>query len=63
LPLLLVVLHVTLTPVEASGYFELQILSLRNVRGELASGRCCDGIMSGSGQSGECRDQCESFFR
>ena len=48
----------------ASGYFELQLQSLRNVRGELADGRCCDGSRrTASRDDGVCRDQCESFFR
>ncbi|KAK7481178.1 hypothetical protein BaRGS_00027611, partial [Batillaria attramentaria] len=44
----------------ASGYFELQLQSLRNIRGELADGRCCDGNRT---SNGICTDQCETFFR
>lgn len=46
----------------ASGYFELQLQSIRNVRGELADGRCCDGVRAPGGMCPE-SDQCETFFR
>ena len=46
----------------SSGVFELQLQSLRNARGELANGRCCDGVRS-DGEQALCQDQCESFFR
>ena len=41
------------------GYFELQILSLKNSRGELADGTCCDGTRDASGT---CKDSCETKF-
>lgn len=47
----------------ASGYFEVQILSLTNNRGTLVDGRCCGG--GGGGGKGEfppCTTPCSTAF-
>ncbi|KAF3850133.1 hypothetical protein F7725_019852 [Dissostichus mawsoni] len=31
---------------QSTGYFELQLISVENVNGELADGECCDGSRS-----------------
>ncbi|XP_072565591.1 protein jagged-1b [Paramormyrops kingsleyae] len=47
---------------DASGHFELQILSMQNVNGKLLSGRCCGGVRSASDQ--RCtRDECDTYFK
>ncbi|XP_029351680.1 protein jagged-2b isoform X1 [Echeneis naucrates] len=47
---------------QSTGYFELQLISVENVNGELASGECCDG--SRSPQDLRCpRDECDTYFR
>ena len=46
----------------ASGYFELQILSMQNVNGELQSGLCCDGTRD-AGDSKCLKDECDTYFR
>lgn len=47
---------------EGSGQFELQILSMHNVNGELLNGMCCDGTRSAADR--KCtRDECDTFFK
>ncbi|XP_041959400.1 LOW QUALITY PROTEIN: protein jagged-1a [Alosa sapidissima] len=46
----------------ASGYFELQILAMQNVNGELQSGLCCDGTRD-AGDSKCSKDECDTYFR
>uniref|UniRef100_A0A672JH53 Delta-like protein n=1 Tax=Salarias fasciatus TaxID=181472 RepID=A0A672JH53_SALFA len=47
---------------EGSGQFELQILSMDNVNGELLSGMCCDGTRNSADR--KCtRDECDTFFK
>lgn len=47
---------------EGSGQFELQILSMHNVNGELFSGMCCDGSRTTADR--KCtRDECDTFFK
>ena len=46
--------------VHSSGYFEIQLLSIQNERGELFSGECCDGTRSMAGDT--CTDPCDTFF-
>lgn len=36
-------LFFSLQYVSASGYFELQILKVKNIAGERMDGKCCDG--------------------
>ncbi|KMQ95950.1 protein jagged-1-like protein [Lasius niger] len=47
----------------ASGYFEVQILSLTNNRGTLVDGRCCGGG-GGGGKGGfpPCTTPCSTIF-
>uniref|UniRef100_A0A8C6MBV9 Delta-like protein n=1 Tax=Nothobranchius furzeri TaxID=105023 RepID=A0A8C6MBV9_NOTFU len=45
-----------------TGQFELQILSMHNVNGELLSGGCCDGTRTAADR--KCtRDECDTFFK
>uniref|UniRef100_A0A8C9YE75 Delta-like protein n=1 Tax=Sander lucioperca TaxID=283035 RepID=A0A8C9YE75_SANLU len=47
---------------EGTGQFELQILSMHNVNGELLNGMCCDGSRNTADR--KCtRDECDTFFR
>ncbi|XP_035390719.1 protein jagged-1a isoform X2 [Electrophorus electricus] len=47
---------------EASGYFELQVLSVQNINGELQNGLCCDGTRNPA--DNKCtRDECDTYFR
>ncbi|XP_028808987.1 protein jagged-2b [Denticeps clupeoides] len=44
-----------------SGYFEVHLVSLQNVNGELLDGECCDGTRSS--QDLRCsRDECDTYF-
>ncbi|XP_060773694.1 protein jagged-2b isoform X4 [Neoarius graeffei] len=46
----------------ASGYFELQLMSVENVNGELWDGECCDGARNSRDQ--RCtRDECDTYFK
>lgn len=45
----------------STGYFELQMVSVENVNGELADGECCDG--SRNSEDLRCtRDECDTYF-
>lgn len=47
---------------EGTGQFELQILSMHNVNGELLNGMCCDGTRNTADR--KCtRDECDTFFK
>ncbi|KAM4529698.1 protein jagged-2b isoform 2-T2 [Fundulus diaphanus] len=47
---------------QSTGYFELQLISVENVNGELADGECCDGPRSP--QDLRCtRDECDTYLR
>ncbi|KAF3708394.1 Protein jagged-1b [Channa argus] len=47
---------------EGSGQFELQILSMHNVNGELLNGMCCDGTRTTADR--KCTgDECDTFFK
>ncbi|XP_069371182.1 protein jagged-2b isoform X1 [Paralichthys olivaceus] len=47
---------------QSTGYFELQLISVENVNGELADGECCDGPRSS--QDLRCtRDECDTYFK
>uniref|UniRef100_A0A668AN70 Delta-like protein n=1 Tax=Myripristis murdjan TaxID=586833 RepID=A0A668AN70_9TELE len=49
-------------PNPSTGYFELQLITVENVNGELADGECCDG--SRSSQDLRCgRDECDTYFK
>uniref|UniRef100_A0A8C2DMQ4 Delta-like protein n=1 Tax=Cyprinus carpio TaxID=7962 RepID=A0A8C2DMQ4_CYPCA len=59
----LLILHVVLLQVcEASGHFEMQVLSMQNLNGELQSGACCDGARVAADRSCTA-DECDTFFR
>uniref|UniRef100_A0A7N8WIV4 Delta-like protein n=1 Tax=Mastacembelus armatus TaxID=205130 RepID=A0A7N8WIV4_9TELE len=46
----------------ASGHFELQMLSMQNVNGQLQSGACCDGPRDPTDH--RCtEDECDTYFR
>ncbi|KAF4802579.1 Protein jagged-1 [Turdus rufiventris] len=46
----------------ASGQFELEILSMQNVNGELQNGNCCDGTRN-PGDKKCTRDECDTYFK
>nr|XP_040016603.1 protein jagged-2b isoform X3 [Gasterosteus aculeatus aculeatus] len=47
---------------QSTGYFELQLITVANVNGELADGDCCDGPRSSSDL--RCtRDECDTYFK
>nr|XP_033808556.1 protein jagged-2 isoform X1 [Geotrypetes seraphini] len=47
---------------QSSGYFELQLTSVKNVNGELFSGECCDDIKNS--QNLDCiRDECDTYVK
>ncbi|XP_058241302.1 protein jagged-1a-like isoform X2 [Hemibagrus wyckioides] len=48
---------------EASGYFEFRVLSVRNVKGELQSGLCCDGTRNAADNNRCTWDECDTYFR
>lgn len=43
-----------------SGYFEIQITKIKNSRGEVLDGNCCDGDRNAENV---CTEQCDTFFR
>ncbi|MFT7801878.1 estrogen receptor beta isoform X1 [Arapaima gigas] len=45
-----------------SGSFELQLISVQNVNGELSNGRCCDGAQDPDDLRCS-RDPCDTYFR
>ncbi|KAG7461310.1 hypothetical protein MATL_G00208710 [Megalops atlanticus] len=46
----------------SSGYFELQLITVLNVNGELSDGECCDG--SRNALDLRCtRDECDTYFK
>lgn len=48
------------TLLDASGFFELQILGIHNIRGELMDGSCCGRIRD---KDAACIRQCNTYFR
>ncbi|XP_034384273.1 protein jagged-2b [Cyclopterus lumpus] len=47
---------------QSTGYFELQLITVANVNGELADGECCDGTRSSPGL--RCtRDECDTYLK
>ncbi|GAB6021104.1 Jag1p [Chamberlinius hualienensis] len=74
--ILILLLQTTLLvrTVDASGYFELQVLGIQNNRGELSNGKCCGsggeprpfnggGVDSDTRTNMRCPNQCSTFFR
>lgn len=51
---------VCLLPVNSSGYFEIQVNTLQNPRGEVMDGSCCDGQKD---SSNTCTSQCSTKIR
>uniref|UniRef100_A0A671SDD0 Delta-like protein n=1 Tax=Sinocyclocheilus anshuiensis TaxID=1608454 RepID=A0A671SDD0_9TELE len=47
---------------EASGQFEMQVLSMQNLNGALQSGACCDGARDAADRSCTA-GECDTFFR
>ncbi|KAM9856484.1 protein jagged-1a-like [Aulostomus maculatus] len=60
-PLLLLLLSARLQVSSASGHFEVQILSMQNVKGQLQSGACCD--RSRAAVDRRCSAECDTYFR
>lgn len=47
---------------QSSGYFELQLIAVENVNGELWDGECCDGTRNSQDQ--RCvRDECDTYVK
>ncbi|KAM4542087.1 protein jagged-2-like isoform 1-T1 [Odontesthes bonariensis] len=47
---------------QSTGYFELQLISVENPRGQLLSGDCCDSEKSAA--DGHCgADECDTYFK
>ncbi|KAG8126567.1 hypothetical protein E2320_021655, partial [Naja naja] len=47
---------------QSTGYFELQINSVKNVNGELLNGECCDGMKPPTNV--DCtRDECDTYVK
>lgn len=47
---------------QSTGYFELQLISVENPKGQLLNGDCCDAEKSAAeGHCGE--DECDTYFR
>ncbi|KAM6961153.1 protein jagged-2-like [Aplochiton taeniatus] len=45
----------------SSGYFELQLIAVKNANGELAEGECCDGERNADQRCN--RDECDTYFK
>ncbi|XP_020495587.3 protein jagged-2b isoform X1 [Labrus bergylta] len=62
LPIVCLLLTLWTEVSQSTGYFELQLISVENVNGELADGECCDG--SRSSLDLRCtRDECDTYFK
>ncbi|XP_014906763.1 protein jagged-2b isoform X1 [Poecilia latipinna] len=62
LPIVCLLLTLWTKVSQSTGYFELQLISVENVNGELADGECCDGPRSP--QDLRCtRDECDTYLR
>uniref|UniRef100_A0A668A5A6 Delta-like protein n=1 Tax=Myripristis murdjan TaxID=586833 RepID=A0A668A5A6_9TELE len=62
LPIVCLLLTLWTEVSQSTGYFELQLITVENVNGELADGECCDG--SRSSQDLRCgRDECDTYFK
>ncbi|KAF7666671.1 hypothetical protein LDENG_00098450 [Lucifuga dentata] len=61
-PIVCLLLTLWIEGSQSTGYFELQLISVENINGELADGECCDG--SRSSQDLRCtRDECDTYFK
>ncbi|KAM4712992.1 protein jagged-2b isoform 2-T2 [Anableps anableps] len=62
LPIVCLLLTLWAKVSQSTGYFELQLISVDNVNGELADGECCDGPRSP--QDLRCtRDECDTYLK
>ncbi|MED6231510.1 Protein jagged-2 [Ataeniobius toweri] len=62
LPIVCLLLTLWTKVSQSTGYFELQLISVENVNGELADGECCDGPRSP--QDRRCtRDECDTYLK
>ncbi|XP_018086122.1 protein jagged-2 isoform X2 [Xenopus laevis] len=60
--LALVLLTLWVQVSHSTGYFELQLISLKNANGELLNGECCDDIKSD--QNLDCgKDECDTYLK
>uniref|UniRef100_A0A8C5HKQ1 Delta-like protein n=1 Tax=Gouania willdenowi TaxID=441366 RepID=A0A8C5HKQ1_GOUWI len=58
----LVCLLLALWVCQSTGYFELQLISMENRKGQLLNGDCCD--VDRSAAEGDCgSDECDTYFR
>ncbi|KFM66633.1 Protein jagged-1b, partial [Stegodyphus mimosarum] len=48
--------------VVATGSFELEVLGIQNLRGELSNGSCCS-VSDNRFDNGTCVEECRTFFR
>uniref|UniRef100_A0A8C9WY81 Delta-like protein n=1 Tax=Sander lucioperca TaxID=283035 RepID=A0A8C9WY81_SANLU len=61
-PILCLLLALWTEVSQSTGYFELQLISVENLNGELADGECCDGTRNS--QDLRCtRDECDTYFK
>lgn len=47
---------------QSTGYFELQLISLKNAKGELSNGDCCDGERDPLDDVCN-RDECDTYLK
>ena len=52
-----------LQTVSGSGFFQIYLNSLRNIKHEKSNGECCDGSRTIHHGQSVCRDECDTFFR
>ncbi|XP_026050915.1 protein jagged-2b [Carassius auratus] len=62
LPIACLLLMIWTKVSQSSGYFELQLIAVENVNGELWDGECCDGTRNSQDQRCE-RDECDTYFK
>lgn len=58
----LILVCVVLRYCTCSGYFEIQIVSIENARGEISDGTCC-GSRSNLHVDHTCRGSCDTYFK
>uniref|UniRef100_A0A9R1SHT4 Jagged canonical Notch ligand 2b n=2 Tax=Cyprinus carpio TaxID=7962 RepID=A0A9R1SHT4_CYPCA len=62
LPIACLLLTIWTKVSQSSGYFELQLIAVKNVNGELWHGECCDGTRNSKDR--RCvRDECDTYFK
>ncbi|CAL8235841.1 unnamed protein product [Boreogadus saida] len=60
LPLVCLLLTLWTKVSQSTGYFELQLINVENVNGELANGECCDGTRNSKDRRCS-RDECDIY--